>query len=91
MSATNNGRVRAHIGSICYRGSGNGGHVALIGNSDYGACGSKYYAEVYVVVEAKPDWEGEVKSAEDVAEYIAQVEADAEAHRWCECGDREAK
>lgn len=78
---------RVHIGSICYRGSGHGGHVALVGNSDYGACGSKHYAEIYVEIEVDPDYQGEVMDVEDVASAIAAEVTAAEAHDWCDYED----
>ena len=58
---------RVEIGKVCYKGL----HVALNGETDYGVCGSHYYATVYVTVEVdRPNPRGEEIALAAVAEEI---------------------
>jgi hypothetical protein len=69
------------IGYICFKGP----HVAFRGESDYGCCGSKAFAKVYIRVEVEHrNPRGEEYTAQDVADSLARHIAEAEAHGWCD-------
>jgi hypothetical protein len=69
------------IGYVCYKGP----HPSFIGDPDYGACGSKEFARIYVVVESErlESPRGETYSAEEAAEAIRQMAVESDAHSWC--------
>lgn len=64
---------KVHIGFVCGRGNG---HTQFAGEIDYGCCGGKRVAEIYVTVEELdglyPEYRG-LKSSEDVAEELADI------------------
>lgn len=68
------------IGHVCYKGN----HIALEGESDYGVCGSHYYAEIRLsVVETRSNPRGEaLPSAEVIAEELAGVVSYREKRNW---------
>lgn len=66
------------IGYVCYKGP----HAAFAGEDDYGACGSKTFANIYVVVDNDTSPRGEHYSAEDAAAEIRRAVADAESNRY---------
>jgi len=71
---------RVEIGYVCFKGP----HIALVGEDDYGVCGSKSFARVYVTVEVEHrNPRGEEFTAEDAAEEIRRRVAEADAHTWC--------
>lgn len=68
------------IGHVCYKGN----HIALDGESDYGCCGSHYYAEIKLNVNVLyPNPRGEeTVSAESVAKEIAEIVSRHETFQW---------
>lgn len=68
------------IGHVCYKGN----HIALAGESDYGCCGSHYYAEINLSIkELYPNPRGEeTLSAESVASEIAEIVSRHEIFQW---------
>ena len=75
-----NMRERVAIGKICYKGP----HIDLIGNSDYGSCGSHEYATIYITVEEDyPNPRGGGVELATIAAEIAEIVATAESHMWC--------
>lgn len=68
------------IGHICYKGN----HIALDGESDYGTCGSHYYADIRLsIVETMRNPRGEtLPSADSVAQEIADIVKDREILQW---------
>lgn len=72
---------RIEIGKVCYKGN----HLALHGEEDFGFCGSKYWATLYLTIEEDfPNPRGEEFSIEDAAEQLKRIVANAEAHAWCD-------
>lgn len=76
---------RIKIGSVCEKGN----HSAFYGDSDYGACGDHYYADIYVVVERKvhedgtPHYgRGQDPDLEKIAKEIRDAMSDSEEYRW---------
>lgn len=72
--------MRVEIGKVCYKG---GGHPAYHGDDDFGACGSKYYATIYVEVEEDyPNPRGEHYTSEDAARDIQLLVREAALRGW---------
>jgi len=55
--------TRVEIGKMCEKGSG---HLSLVGETDHGACGSHYYATVYIEIDRD-------SSREEVGEFEARA------------------
>ena len=72
--------MRVEIGRVCEKGP----HSDFQGGSDYGSCGSHYYATIYVEVEQfRANPRGETYTAEEAATVIKRAFAEADAHSWC--------
>jgi hypothetical protein len=76
---------KIHIGSVCEKGN----HLTLRGESDYGACGSHHYAEVYVIVERNVHEDGprhygrgHEPDLASIAAEIASAASALEQKRW---------
>ena len=72
-------RGRELIGSVCEKGN----HLAFLGEEDYGACGSHYFASIYISV--SENWHsirGQAPpAAADVARGIASIVSREETFR----------
>lgn len=69
---------RILIGKVCYKGN----HPSFDGEADYGACGSHYYADLYLTVEKTSPGRGEEPNLEEIARDIRDAFKAAEAHSW---------
>lgn len=70
------GEGRVEIGRVCYKGP----HLSLVGETDFGVCGSHDYARIYVTLEEDyPNPRGEVFTAQEAADEIARVVREHEA------------
>lgn len=58
---------RIEIGKVCYKGN----HESFVGEVDHGACGSHYYATLYLTVEIDYPGRGEEP---DLQRYAANLE-----------------
>lgn len=64
---------KVKIGFVCGKGHG---HTQFVGEIDYGACGSKTVAEIFVTVEEREDLYPEYRglmTAEDVAGELREI------------------
>lgn len=76
---------RILIGQVCEKGN----HAALVGEDDYGVCGSHYYADIYVTVERKTQEDGtpyygrgQSPNLSNIAADIRDRVATADAYSW---------
>ena len=78
---------KVHIGFVCGKGNG---HTQFRGGLDYGCCGGKRVADVYVTVEELedlyPEYRG-LKSSADVAEELADIVEEWDRQRESEMWD----
>lgn len=78
---------KVHIGFVYGKGNG---HLQLQGEPDYGCCGGKKTADIYVIVEDLPDLYPsyrEIYTAETVADEIAGIVREWSEHREREMWD----
>lgn len=67
---------RIEIGKVCYKGN----HESFAGEVDHGACGSHYYATLYLTVEVDYPGRGESPDLETYAAHLRElIEAGSEA------------
>lgn len=72
--------MKVEVGRVCEKGN----HIALEAEDDFGACGSHYWATVYITVEKDRDGrDGDEIDAEALLEHLERLVKADEAHRWC--------
>ena len=72
---------KIEIGKVCMKGP----HPAYEGQSDYGCCGSNYFATIYVTLEEDyPNPRGEGFDLSKTAKMIAELVKAEEERAWSE-------
>jgi len=70
---------RIQIGYVCYKGP----HAAFTGEDDYGVCGSKAYAGIYLTIEEHhPNPRGETYTPEAAATALKERVSAAQTSPW---------